>query len=271
MLGLDERLREMDRHGVDVAVLSFAPVGPSPNATLDADLARTANEGLIAACARHPDRFVMLTRVPLPDAEAAVAELRRVASARCVRGVALLAEATRYRPDALALDPLWAFASERNLAVVLHPPAGEADLSGVFADFGLTSGLHAMVGSAAVLARLVYSGVPDRHPKLDVIATHLGGGAPFLAERLDQRGKGAAQPFSHYLRDRLYLDNCGFPAGPALRCAIDAAGAGRIVLGSDWPSRPIAECLAPLAALPDGARRAIEGGTAARWFTPEGR
>lgn len=197
-----------------------------------------------------------------------MAELERAANAPCIRGVSLLAEAVRYRPDQLKLDPLWALAAARKWAVVLHPPAGVADLSDAFADYGLDSALHAMVGSALVLARLIYSGVLDRHPQLDVIATHLGGVAPFLAERFDSRGKGAAHPFSHYLRNRLYFDNCGFPDGPALRCAIEAAGADRIVLGSDWPSRPIEECLAPLRDLPDAQRRAISGETAARWFAP---
>lgn len=159
-------------------------------------------------------------------------------------------------------------ASSLNWAVVLHPPAGVGDISDAFADFGLGSALHAMVGSTLALARLVYSGVLDRHPRLDVIATHLGGVAPFLAERFDSRGNGAANPFSFYLHNRLYLDNCGFPAGQALRCTIDAAGAQRIVLGSDWPSRPIEDCLGPLRDLNEADRRAIGGETAARWFAP---
>ena len=268
MLSLDARLREMDRCGVDVAVLSFAPVGPAPDPQLDREIAAHANDGLIAACARHPDRFVALARLPLPHAEAANCELERIIGEGCMRGIALLSEATQYRPDALELEDVWAALSMRGKAAVLHPPAGGSDLTDAFAEYGLSSGLNAMFGSALALSRLVYSGVLDRHPRLDVIATHLGGVAPFLSERLDSRGKGAARPFSHYLQNRLYLDNCGFPAGPALRCAIDVAGARRIVLGSDWPSRPIEECLAPLAALDDSDRRAIAGETASRWFDP---
>lgn len=266
MVSLDARLHEMDRCSVDVAVLSFAPVGPAPDPALDTEIAIAANDGLIAACALNPDRFVALARLPLPNAVAANAELERVRDAECMRGIALLAEATQYRPDLLELEEVWSACSDRAWPVVLHPPAGGPDISDAFSAFGLSSGINAMIGSTLVLARLIYFGVLDRHPKLELIATHLGGVAPFLAERLDSRGKGAEYPFSHYLRNRLYLDNCGYPAGPALRCAIDVVGAQRIVLGSDWPSRPIDECLAPLVALNDADRRAIAGETASRWF-----
>lgn len=266
LLSLDTRLHEMDRHGIDVSVLSFAPVGMAPDAALDRDLARAANDGLVAACEAYPSRFVAIARLPLVDSGDAVKEACHVVRAPCIRGLSLLAEAVRYRPDQLDLEPLWLLAAERRLAVVLHPPAGVADISDAFADYGLNSALHAMVGSTLTLARLIYSGVLDRHPLLDIIATHFGGVAPFLAERFDSRGKGAAQPFTYYLRNRLYLDNCGFPAEAALKCAITAAGADRIVLGSDWPSRPVAECLAPLRDLTDADRGAIEGATAARWF-----
>ncbi|MBN8605556.1 MAG: amidohydrolase [Caulobacterales bacterium] len=268
LLDLETRLREMDRLGVDVAVLSFAPVGPAPDTALDLELARRANDGLIAACAVHPSRFVALARLPLDQPDAAIAEARRVADAPEMRGVALLAEATRYKPDALDLEDLWRLAAEKGWPLMLHPSAGVADLSPAFADFGLDSALHTMVTSTIVLARLIFSGVLDRHPRLDIIATHLGGVAPFLAERFDSRGRGAREKFSHYLKQRIFMDNCGFTAGPALRCALDVVGPARIVLGSDWPSRPIEDCLAPLAALSDADRRAIAGETASRWFDP---
>src|SRR3546814_5417132 len=88
---------------------------------------------------------------------------------------------------------------------------------------------------------MIQSGLLDRIGKLELIITHLGGILPFLIDRLDSRNTGPAQhPPSHYLRTRVHVDNCGYPAGPALRLAIETLGIGSLLIGSDWPSRPIA-------------------------------
>lgn len=63
---------------------------------MEGELARIANDGLIAACDRYPDRFVALARLPLPDADDGVKEARRVEGVGAIRGVSLLAEAVRY-------------------------------------------------------------------------------------------------------------------------------------------------------------------------------
>src|SRR3546814_1697709 len=109
--------------------------------------------------------------------------------------------------------------------------------------------MHAMVSHALVAARMIQSGLLDRIGKLELILTHLGGILPFLIDRLDSRNTGPAQhPPSHYLRTRVHVDNCGYPAGPALRLAIETLGIGRLLIGSDWPSRPIAPALAAIRA-----------------------
>src|SRR3546814_9091416 len=108
--------------------------------------------------------------------------------------------------------------------------------------------------------------------KLELILTHLGGILPFLIDRLDSRNTGPAQhPPSHYLRTRVHVDNCGYPAGPALRLAIETLGIGRLLIGSDWPSRPIAPALDAIRAmrLSEADARAGMGGHAARWFDPD--
>jgi aminocarboxymuconate-semialdehyde decarboxylase len=131
--------------------------------------------------------------------------------------------------------------------------------------------MHAMISNALVAARMIQSGMLDRIGGLELIVTHLGGILPFLIDRLDSRHSGpTAFPPSHYLRTRLWFDACGYPAGPALRCVLETVGAGRLMIGSDWPSRPIAPALEAIRDLGLGevAERAILGGNAARWFDP---
>lgn len=267
---LDARLRAMDAAGVAVSVLSFAPLGVIADAGIRGDICRAANDGLLAACAAHPDRFVAAAALPLSDPDHALDELARVADEDAMRAVQIVAQTTGYRPDS-GFDDLFALAADKRLPIILHPSAGVADLSPHFDDFGLSSGMHAMISHALVAARMIQSGLLDRIAGLELILTHLGGILPFLIDRMDSRDKGpAAHPPSHYLRHRLHFDICGFPAGPALRCALETVGDGRLLIGSDWPSRPIGDVLTALRelGLDAEAERAVLRGNAARWFDP---
>lgn len=271
MLGLETRLRAMDEAGVAISVLSFAPVGVIADIAVARSLCRAANDGLLRACAAYQGRFVMAAALPLPDPAAADEELARIALEDAVRAVQIVAQTTGYTPDDDAFASLFQRAADAGMPILIHPSAGVADLAPQFDVYGLSSGLHAMVSHALVAARMIQSGLLDRVERLELILTHLGGVLPFLIDRLDSRARGPAlHPPSHYLRNRIFVDACGYPAGPALRCAIETFGAQRVMIGSDWPSRPIAPALEAIAGLDlaEADRRAILGGTAARWFDP---
>lgn len=267
---LDVRLRAMDEAGVDLSVLSMAPIGIVADERLRRDICKAANDGLLKACAAHPQRFVMAAALPFPDAAAAHDELARISSEASLRAVQIVAQTTGYRPD-IGFDEVFSLAADEHLPILLHPAAGIADLSPVFDDYGLSSGMHAMISHALVASRMIQSGLLDRIGKLELILTHLGGILPFLIDRLDSRNTGPTRHApSHYLRTRIYVDNCGYPAGPALRLAIDTIGIERLLIGSDWPSRPIADALDAIRGmrLNEAGERAVMGGNAARWFDP---
>src|SRR3546814_20968516 len=108
---------------------------------------------------------------------------------------------------------IFRLAAGERLPILLHPAAGIADLSPAFDDYGLSSGMHAMVSHALVAARMIQSGLLDRIGKLELILTHLGGILPFLIDRLDSRNTGQAQhPPSHYLRTSVPVE-IGRPPG----------------------------------------------------------
>jgi aminocarboxymuconate-semialdehyde decarboxylase len=90
--------------------------------------------------------------------------------------------------------------------------------------------------------RLVLSGLTGRFPNVKIIVPHFGGTLPFLMQRLDdaaerERARGTQfnidGPPSRLIK-RLWFDTVnGSPA--ALRCACEAFGADRLMLGTDWP------------------------------------
>ena len=269
IFSLDARLRAMDEGGVEIAVLCPAPIGLIADRGRRVELCRIINDGLIEACAACPDRFVMAAGLPLPHGGDALAELERVRVEDCVRAIFIVAQTTLYRPD--EHEGLFAAVAEAGLPAIIHPAAGVVDLAPEFDAYGLGSGLHAMVSHTLVAARIIQSGLMDRVERLELILTHLGGVLPFLIERLDSRHDGPTQfPPSHYLKHRIVLDNCGASAGPALRCVLETVGNGRLVIGSDWPSRPIAPAIESIRGLglEAEAQAAIFHGNAARWFDP---
>src|SRR3546814_9097271 len=89
-------------------------------------------------------------------------------------------------------------AAGERLPILLHPAAGIADLSPAFDDYGLSSGMHAMVSHALVAARMIQSGLLDRIGKLELILTHLGGILPFLIDRLDSRDRKSTRLISSH-------------------------------------------------------------------------
>jgi aminocarboxymuconate-semialdehyde decarboxylase len=87
-------------------------------------------------------------------------------------------------------------------------------------------------------AQLIVAGIPSRYPALKIIVSHLGGGLPMLLQRMDNQVGWAApdmpEPPSVAAR-HLWYDTVGHGYLPALRCAVEAFGADRLVLGTDFP------------------------------------
>jgi aminocarboxymuconate-semialdehyde decarboxylase len=122
-------------------------------------------------------------------------------------------------------------------------------------------------------ASLVFSGVVSRFPRIRWALGHLGGAIPYLAERLDRGFEAFAEcranidrPPSEYLKE-FYYDSVNFDVH-ALQLAIDFAGAGHILAGSDYPHQigSLPKMLSSINALAisDSDRAGILGGNAAR-------
>jgi predicted TIM-barrel fold metal-dependent hydrolase len=101
-------------------------------------------------------------------------------------------------------------------------------------------------------ARMIASGVFDRHPKLQVLIVHMGGGLISTVGRLDfnsqlnykgVRNPPAGRPYvnerlpSEYFKSNILVDCMGFnPLG--LRAAVEMCGVDRVVFGTDYGAVP---------------------------------
>src|SRR5579883_3200947 len=124
-----ERLAEMDRNGIEMAVLSLnsnAVQGIVDPAKAVA-MARRANDALAAAVAKRPDRFAALAALPMQDPEAAAEELIRCVNGLKFKGALVngfsqlgAADSALYY-DLPQYRPFWAEVERLGVPFYLHP------------------------------------------------------------------------------------------------------------------------------------------------------
>jgi len=266
------RLADMDRAGVDLQVLSLnPPMVYWADAALGRHLARLYNDELAAAVAGCPDRLAGLATVPLQDVPAAIAEMERAIRQLGLRGVYIGSNVRGKDLDHPDLLPFFARAEALRAPVFIHP----IDVLGGerLRPYYLHNGLGNPFETAVAAARLIFGGVLDRFPRLQVCLAHAGGALPYLIGRLDrvhrvrpEARERVRRPPTASLR-RLYYDTITHH-GPALRYLISLVGADRVVLGSDYRfDMGLADPAGAVRAvqrLPRTERSTVLGGAAAR-------
>jgi aminocarboxymuconate-semialdehyde decarboxylase len=235
---IDVRVTAMDRAGVQVHALSLtAPMVYWAGPDLGTRLARAYNDATADAHRAYPDRFVGCAMLPLQDPARALDELERAARLSGVRGVYMGTNVNGRELSDPGYTSIFARCEQLRLPVLLHPihVIGAERLK----PFYLNNLLGNPFDTAIAAAHLVFGGVLDRFPRLDVVLPHAGGAFPYLWGRL-QRGQkmrpeakaGAKKPLARYLR-RFHYDTITHDAG-ALKYLVDTVGADRVSLGSDY-------------------------------------
>jgi len=202
-------------------------------------LARLVNDAFSRVVAAHRGRYSALATLSLNVPAAAVAELERAVDALGLPGAMLFSNVNGVPLADPRYEPLYAAADARGAVLMIHPthPLGVAAMT----EYWLMPLVGFPTDTTLAAAHLVFAGVPERYPRIRWILSHLGGAVPYLAERLD-RGwrafaecrRNIARPPSEYLKELFWYDTVNFDPG-ALRLAIEFAGAGRILAGSDYP------------------------------------
>jgi aminocarboxymuconate-semialdehyde decarboxylase len=235
---LPKRVASMNKQGVAVQALSLtAPMVYWAQGELGRRLAREWNDGASAAHTAYPDRFVVCATLPMQDTALALAELDRAAKLPGVRAVYMGTNVNGRDLDDPAFFPVFERCQALGLPVGLHP----FNVNGAerLKPYYLTNLLGNPYDTGIAAAHLIFGGVLDRLPKLQVILPHAGGTFPLVWGRL-QRGqkvrpeanKAAKKPVKAYLR-RFTYDTISHDPG-ALRYLIDTVGADRVMLGTDF-------------------------------------
>ena len=237
--GVEARLAEMDRLGIDVQVVSPSPGQYYYAADPDVGLAasRAINDRIAEAVASHPDRLAGMGNLPLQAPELAVAELRRCVSELGLRGVEICTNVNGRDLSDPALTPFFAAAEALGVVVFIHPMGFNHPR---FAEHYFSNVIGNPLESTLAVGHLIFGGVLERLPGLKVCVAHGGGYLPAYFGRMDHvhraRPDGRehiARPPSSYLR-RIWLDTLVFDRAQR-DFLIATHGPDRLCLGSDWP------------------------------------
>ena len=271
---LDLRLKAMDAQGVTMHAVSVPPPYVfAPRGDLLATLARIYTAEASAAHQRHPDRIVALATLPVHDPHAALEELGRASRLPGVRGVSLGTHFAGRPLSDPAYLPLYKRIESLGLPIVLHyAPLCVIGQDDRLTQFHLSNVIGNTTETAIAAAHLIFGGVLDACPALEVCLPHSGGVFPILAGRLDrayetrEECRHLPRPPSAYLRRFTYDTVCH--SQEIMQFLLKLAGPDRVALGSDYCfdmgyERPV-EVVQRIAGLADREREQILGGNAAR-------
>lgn len=272
------RLAAMDAENIDVAVLSIAP--PLFLYWIEEQDARAAagsiNDAIAEMVAMAPERFAGLATLPMQDPEAAVSELKRAVSELGLKGAQIGPHIEGTALDDATLRPVLEAASDLGVPLVIHPyyvGSSSPELD----EFYLTNLQGNPWQTAVCASRLIFSGVLDELPDLNLVLVHGGGHLPFQIGRLDHgyrvRPEASRPQYapSQYLQ-RFHYDTLTHRP-EATRNLIEQVGAHRVVFGTDMPfdmgGPGLAEQLGTFTGTED-EMSAIAHGNAERLFTLNG-
>jgi hypothetical protein len=199
---LDARIALLDRHEIDVAVVSLQP---TVACDLQPDLADAYHEGVLELVAASAGRLTAL----------ACAERREGFVGACVSARRLIA----------GVDELAGELIESGEVLFVHP--GYPDPAPANAPFWWSALVDYTAQMQAAFAAWVARGAAE-NPALKVVFAVLAGGAPFQLERLAARGDITAVP------ENTYFDTASYGAR-ALQLTAESCGSDRLLFGSDAP------------------------------------
>ena len=246
-----ERLKSMDDNGITMQVLSVDSSGANLVSPEEGPAFATQYNDLIAEkIAGFEDRFTAFALLPMSAPLAAADELERTVKDYHFRGAMIRGLTQDKFLDQPEFAPIFERAEKLGVPIYLHPglpPKGVADIyySGLPNHSGMAEAL-ACYGwgwhseTALHVLRLLFSGVFDKYPKLNLVIGHMGEMLPMMmarSERAFKPGNGGAnqRTLTDTFHQQLHITTSGFFTQPPLKIALDTFGIDNIMFSVDYP------------------------------------
>lgn len=218
---------------------SMSLVGYHLNPRQGQALSRLFNETVVATAKKSKGRFIPVATIPMQSSRAATEELDHAVKKLGIRMVEICTNVNGANLDEECFRPFFARAAKLGVLVQLHPyqdcVAGVDRLQRYF----LSNLIGNPMDTAIAAASMIFGGVLDKLPSLNVSLVHGGGALPYLLGRLAY-GYSAIEVthtvpespkkyFRRFYFDTLVHDPC------ALRFLHELAGPDHIMVGTDYP------------------------------------
>lgn len=143
----------------------------------------------------------------------------------------------------------WEWAEDRQVPIFIHPPRVPIGHDQQMDQYKLDELVGRPFDTTMALARMILSGLFDRHPRLKIVVAHMGGGLLPVMGRLDFGWRLGSEGMperaqikckrlpSDYLA-HLAVDTMGIWA-PHVRETVEVFGVDRVMLGTDYGPVPI--------------------------------
>lgn len=254
LFAVDDRVEYLDRHGIDKQVINLAAPnmwhGADPDDAIEAT--RVANNEIRRIADEYPDRFIPVGTVPFLTDEY-VDEARRCVEELDFHGIQIFSNVNGKMLDDDEFEPFYETVNDVDVPLWIHPQLHD------WHDYDQGSTwIYKMMGwpfdTSIALARLIFSGVLERHQNLEIVSHHLGGALPYWVGRVRswyQTRKeepelytnpnlyDLSEPLDAYF-DRIYGDTAVSSQGEKypLRCGYEFFGADNVLYGADYPFGP---------------------------------
>lgn len=232
----------MSSLGVDLQILSLVPGSFSYHldSKFTLGVARDSNDEISQMAKSWPEHFAGFCTLPMQDVSAAVKELERGITQLGLKGAIIGDHINGRTLDEPEFLQFWQAAEEMKALVFIHQ-SGSTLVDQRTSKYHLSNTVGNLAERSLTFASLVFGGVMDRFPDLNICLAHGGGYVCYGVGRMDrgwlvrpEARVNISNPPSTYLR-RFYYD-CITHSEPALRMLIDTVGADRVVFGTDWPA-----------------------------------
>ena len=239
MTDAKEKLKDMDKMGVDMMVISPSLIHHNTESLTPAralKIVKVVNEEVAQAVNDNPDRFCGIGIVPFHEPKLAARELDRQVNKLGLKGVTIPTTVKGLELGDKYFWPFWRKAEKLDVPVFIHP-AGNADER--LRKFGLAFTVGQPYEEALAISSLVYEGVMDRFPGLKIVVAHGGGYLPYYAGRQDnayREGRDGGMlkgDFSSYLK-KFYYETAIFNPD-MLDFLATKTSPKHILMGTDYP------------------------------------
>jgi aminocarboxymuconate-semialdehyde decarboxylase len=241
---VEKRVESLARRNVDLQLIGPPPGFVAwPGGAAGVEYARALNEHGARVASQGDGRLELMATLALGEPQACAYELERAVDLYGARS-ALLPTTAGGRPlDGREFDELFSLAEKLGVLLFMHPVSAEEPSR--FPLYGVQVLVQWPFETTLAITRMIFEGVFDRHPGLQLLLAHGGGNLVFLKGRLNSAYEATGWEADPYYRknvskapgdyfSQIYFDTCSL-SPESVDFTIKIVGADRVMFGTDYP------------------------------------